>query len=565
MIFHDILVIGGGLAGLRAAIAAAEKKVDVGIVTKLYPPRSHSGQAQGGINAALANNPKAADDTPEKHGFDTVKGSDYLADQETSIYLTQQAPEAIFEIEHWGCPFSRTEEGKIAQRPFGGAGYPRTCYGTDKTGHYILQTLFEQTIKHDIKTYNEWLVIALAKDVDTCCGVVVLNMHTGELQAIGANAVIFATGGSGRMYGNSTNAITSTAFGVAMPYWAGIPLKDMEFIQFHPTSLYPSNILMTEGCRGEGGILVNKDGDRFMEKYAPKAMELGPRDIVARGVQTEILEGRGFEDAYVYLDLRHLGKAKIMERLPGIREITMDFNGLDPIKEPIPIQPGTHYCMGGIDTDIDGASPLPGFYAAGECSCGSVHGANRLGGNSLLETVVFGKRAGASAAEYVKDKAKQPRDNALQRALKREEENLNRLLKSGGNENPYAINAELRKLMPEKAGLFRDEKLMTEGLEQIRGLKQRFEKIRPVASGSKFNFDKTWALEIKGNLDVAEAVMAGGLARRESRGSHFRTDFSKRDDANFLKHTIATYTPEGPKLSYRDVQITKYQPEERKY
>jgi succinate dehydrogenase / fumarate reductase flavoprotein subunit len=565
MIFHDILVIGGGLAGLRAAIAAAEKKVDVGIVTKLYPPRSHSGQAQGGINAALANNPKAADDTPEKHGFDTVKGSDYLADQETSIYLTQQAPEAIFEIEHWGCPFSRTEEGKIAQRPFGGAGYPRTCYGTDKTGHYILQTLFEQTIKHDIKTYNEWLVIALAKDVDACCGVVVLNMHTGELQAIGANAVIFATGGSGRMYGNSTNAITSTAFGVAMPYWAGIPLKDMEFIQFHPTSLYPSNILMTEGCRGEGGILVNKDGDRFMEKYAPKAMELGPRDIVARGVQTEILEGRGFEDAYVYLDLRHLGKAKIMERLPGIREITMDFNGLDPIKEPIPIQPGTHYCMGGIDTDIDGASPLPGFYAAGECSCGSVHGANRLGGNSLLETVVFGKRAGASAAEYVKDKAKQPRDNALQRALKREEENLNRLLKSGGNENPYAINAELRKLMPEKAGLFRDEKLMTEGLEQIRGLKQRFEKIRPVASGSKFNFDKTWALEIKGNLDVAEAVMAGGLARRESRGSHFRTDFSKRDDANFLKHTIATYTPEGPKLSYRDVQITKYQPEERKY
>ena len=565
MIFHDILVIGGGLAGLRAAIAAAEKKVDVGIVTKLYPPRSHSGQAQGGINAALANNPKAADDNPEKHGFDTVKGSDYLADQETSIYLTQRAPEAIFEIEHWGCPFSRTEEGKIAQRPFGGAGYPRTCYGTDKTGHYILQTLFEQTIKHNIKTYNEWLVIALAKDVDTCCGVVVLNMHTGELQAMGANAVIFATGGSGRMYGNSTNAITSTAFGVAMPYWAGIPLKDMEFIQFHPTSLYPSNILMTEGCRGEGGILVNKDGERFMEKYAPKAMELGPRDIVARGVQTEILEGRGFEDAYVYLDLRHLGKAKIMERLPGIREITLDFNGLDPIKEPIPIQPGTHYCMGGIDTDIDGASPVPGFYAAGECSCGSVHGANRLGGNSLLETVVFGKRAGASAAEYVKDKAKQPRDNALQRALKREDENLNRLLKSGGNENPYTINAELRKLMPEKAGLFRDEKLMTEGLAQIKTLKERFKKIRPIASGSKFNFDKTWALEIKGNLDVAEAVMAGGLARKESRGSHFRTDFSKRDDANFLKHTIATYTPEGPKLSYRDVQITKYQPEERKY
>ncbi len=565
MIFHDILVIGGGLAGLRAAIAAAEKKVDVGIITRLYPPRSHSGQAQGGINAALANNPKAADDNPEKHGFDTVKGSDYLADQETSIFMTEQAPEAIFEIEHWGCPFSRTEEGKIAQRPFGGAGYPRTCYGTDKTGHYILQTLFEQTIKHNVKTYNEWMVIALAKDVDACCGVIALNMHTGELQAIGANAVIFATGGSGRMYGNSTNGITSTAFGVAIPYWAGVPLKDIEFVQFHPTSLYPSNILMTEGCRGEGGTLINKDGERFMEKYAPKAMELGPRDIVARAIMTEIREGRGFEDAFVHLDLRHLGRAKIMERLPGIREITLDFIGLDPIEEPIPIQPGTHYCMGGIDANVDGATPLAGLYAAGECACISVHGANRLGGNSLLDTVVFGKRAGAVAADFVKDKPKQPRTNALDRSLKKEQEMLDQMEKSKGQENPYALNAELNKLMPLKAGLFRDEKMMTEGLEKIKALKERFQKIRPVVSGSSFNLDKTWVLEIKGNLDVAEALMAGALARKESRGSHFRTDFSKRDDANFLKHTLATYTPEGAKLSYRDVQITKYQPVERKY
>jgi succinate dehydrogenase / fumarate reductase flavoprotein subunit len=390
-------------------------------------------------------------------------------------------------------------------------------------------------------------------------------MHTGELHAIGANAVIFATGGSGRMYGNSTNGIPSTAFGVAIPYWAGAPLKDMEFVQFHPTSLYPSNILMTEGCRGEGGILVNKDGDRFMEKYAPKAMELGPRDIVARGIMTEIREGRGFEDAYVHLDLRQLGKAKIMERLPGIREITLDFIGLDPIEKPIPIQPGTHYCMGGIDTNIDAATPLPGLYAAGECSCAGIHGANRLGGNSLLDTVVFGKRAGAVAADYVKDKPKQPRTNALDRALKKEEEMLDRMQKSKGKENPYALNAELNKLMPLKAGLFRDEELMTDGLKQIKALKERFKKIRPVASGSKFNFDQIWTLEIKGNLDVAEALMAGALARKESRGSHFRTDFSKRDDANFLKHTIATYTPEGPKLSYRDVQITKYQPVERKY
>ncbi len=565
MIFHDVLVIGGGLAGLRAAIAAAEKKVDVGIVTKLYPPRSHSGQAQGGINAALANNPKAADDTPEKHGFDTVKGSDYLADQETSIFMTQQAPEAIFEIEHWGCPFSRTEEGKIAQRPFGGAGYPRTCYGTDKTGHYILQTLFEQTIKHDVKTYNEWVVIALVKDADACCGVITLNMHSGEVQAIGANAVIFGTGGSARMYGNTTNALTSTAFGIAIPYWAGVPLKDMEFVQFHPTSLYPSNILMTEGCRGEGGIMVNNKGERFMSKYAPKAMELGPRDIVARGVMTEILEGRGFEESYVHLDLTHLGKDKIMERLPGIREITLDFNGLDPIKDPIPIQPGTHYCMGGIDTSIDGATPLAGFYAAGECACVSCHGANRLGGNSLLDGVVFGKRAGAAAADYVKDKPKQPRKEALDRAFKREQEMLDQMQKSNGTENPYTINAELSKLMPLKAGLFRDEKLMSSGLQEIKALKERFKKIRPVSPGSSFNFDKIWVLEIKGNLDVAEALMAGGLARKESRGGHYRTDFDKRDDKNFLKHTIATFAPEGPRLSYSHVQITKYQPVERKY
>ena len=565
MIFHDVLVIGGGLAGLRAAIAAAEKKVDVGIVTKLYPPRSHSGQAQGGINAALANNPKAADDNPEKHGFDTIKGSDYLADQESSVFLTQQAPEAIFEIEHWGCPFSRTEEGKIAQRPFGGAGYPRTCYGTDKTGHYILQTLFEQTIKHDIKTYNEWVVIALVKDADACCGVITLNMHSGEVQAIGANAVIFATGGSARMYGNTTNALTSTAFGIAIPYWAGVPLKDMEFVQFHPTSLYPSNILMTEGCRGEGGIMVNNKGERFMSKYAPKAMELGPRDIVARGVMTEILEGRGFEESYVHLDLTHLGKDKIMERLPGIREITLDFNGLDPIKDPIPIQPGTHYCMGGIDTTIDGATSLAGFYAAGECACVSCHGANRLGGNSLLDGVVFGKRAGAAAADYVKDKPKQPRKEALDRAFKREQEMLDQMQKSDGTENPYTINAELSKLMPLKAGLFRDEKLMSSGLQEIKALKERFKKIRPVSPGSSFNFDKIWVLEIKGNLDVAEALMAGGLARKESRGGHYRTDFDKRNDKNFLKHTLASFTPEGPRLSYSHVQITKYQPVERKY
>ena len=565
MIFHDILIVGGGLAGLRAAIEASLAKKDVALVSKIHPVRSHSGAAQGGINAALANNEQAKDDTPEKHGFDTIKGSDYLADQEASIMMTSAGPEVIFEMEHWGCPFSRTPEGKVAQRPFGGAGYPRTCYGADKTGHYILQTLYEQTVKQNVRFYEEWIVTALVKENDTCCGVIALDLRSGELVAMGANAVIFATGGSGRMYGNTTNALTSTCLGVAMPYWAGVPLKDMEFIQFHPTSLYPNNILMTEGCRGEGGILVNKDGDRFMRKYAEKAMELAPRDIVSRSITTEILEGRGFEDSYVYLDLRHLGRAKIMERLPGIREITLDFIGLDPIEKPIPIQPGMHYTMGGIDTNIDGQSPLKGFFAAGECACVSVHGANRLGGNSLLETVVFGKRAGAEAAEYVKNLPKTPKTSPLDSALKKGEKNLSELLSSNGKENPYRLNLELRKLMPEKAGIFRTEKGMAEGLSQIKALKERLKKCRPISSSKRYNYDKMWMLELKGNLDIAEVVLAGALARKESRGSHSRRDFPQRDDVNWLKHTLATYTPEGPKLSYKDAQITKYKPEERKY
>ncbi|KPK99017.1 MAG: hypothetical protein AMJ90_09725 [candidate division Zixibacteria bacterium SM23_73_2] len=566
MLFHEVLVIGGGLAGLRAAIEIAKMGQEVAIISKIHPMRSHSGEAQGGINASLANVEKSKDDSKEKHWYDTVKGSDFLADQDASEILTASAPEAIFEMEHWGCPFSRTPEGKIAQRPFGGAGFPRTCYATDKTGLYLLQTVWEQNIKHNVKVYEEWVVLGLATEDGKCCGVILMDLRSGELVAMGANAVIFATGGIGRIYANTTNAITNTGFAISIPYWVGVPLKDMEFIQFHPTSLARTHILMTEGCRGEGGYLRNKDGERFMSKYvSEKVMELGPRDIVARSIQTEINEGRGFPDGTVHLDLTHLGAKKIMERLPGIRDICMNFIGIDPIYEPIPITPGTHYIMGGIDTDKNGQTPMEGFFAAGECACVSTHGANRLGGNSLLETVVFGWRAGEKAAESVKGKDKKAKTKALEDALKREQDNIQNFKKLSGKENPYKIKDELAEMMVKSFGLFRKEEDMKTGLDEIMKLKERFKNIRGAFGGKVFNLDLLSFYEIKANLDVAEVLAISAIARKETRGSHYRTDFNKRDDQNWLKHTIATYSPEGPQLSYKPVTITKFQPEERKY
>ena len=566
MIFHDVLIIGGGLAGLRAAVEAARAKADVAVISKIHPMRSHSGEAQGGINASLANVEKGKDDNPEKHCYDTIKGSDFLGDQNAAEILTGMAQKVIFEMEHWGCPFSRTPEGKIAQRPFGGAGYPRTCYATDKTGLYLLQTAYEQTIKHNVKFYDEWVVFSLAYKDNTCYGVIAMDLTSGELQAIGANAVIFTTGGIGRIYSNTTNAFTNTGLAVAIPYWAGVPLKDAEFIQFHPTSLAKTHILMTEGCRGEGGHLKNKDGERFMSRYvSEKVMELGPRDIVARSIQTEINEGRGFPDGTVHLDLTHLGAKKIMERLPGIRDICMNFIGIDPIYEPIPITPGTHYIMGGIDTDKNGQTPMEGFFAAGECACVSTHGANRLGGNSLLETVVFGWRAGEKAAESVKGKDKKAKTKALEDALKREQDNIQNFKKLSGKENPYKIKDELAEMMVKSFGLFRKEEDMKTGLDEIMKLKERFKNIRGAFGGKVFNLDLLSFYEIKANLDVAEVLAISAIARKETRGSHYRTDFNKRDDQNWLKHTIATYSPEGPQLSYKPVTITKFQPEERKY
>jgi succinate dehydrogenase / fumarate reductase flavoprotein subunit len=564
--YHQVLIVGGGLAALRAAIEAKEAGLDVAVMTRVHPVRSHSVAAQGGVNAALANAEKGRDDTIEKHAFDTVKGSDFLADQPAAITMTADAPLRIYEMEHWGCPFSRTDEGKIAQRPFGGAGYPRTCYAADKTGHALLHTMYEQAVKRNIKIYEEWTVLSLVIDGGVCRGVIALNLRDGDLVPVGADAVIFGTGGTGRVYGRSTNSIIVTGSGMAVAYYAGVPLKDMEFIQFHPTSLFGNNVLITEGARGEGGYLRNANGERFMEKYAPKAMELGPRDIVARSIQTEINEGRGFPGGYVHLDLTHLGAKKILERLPAIRDISINFVGVDPIEKPIPIQPGQHYSMGGIDTDADGATVIKGFYAAGECACVSVHGANRLGGNSLLETIVFGQRSGAHAAGYVRGGGKGgPDERLLREHLHRMRERWEDLRAADGPEDPAAIRDLMKETMIEKVGIFRDEAQMSEAVEAIKKLQERYRRIHVGYRGRRFNLDLLRTYELGMKLDLAEIIAKGALNRQESRGSHARTDYKERDDANWLKHTMAHHTPDGPRFDFKAVEVTKWQPEARRY
>ncbi len=575
MRYHDVIVVGGGLAGLRAALEVNMHNLRVGILSKVYPVRSHSVAAQGGVNAPLGNHPRGSHDSWERHAFDTVKGSDYLADQDAAVRMAKEASERIIEMEHWGCPFSRTPEGKIAQRPFGGAGFPRTCFATDKTGHTLLLTLFEQIVKYEqaaergeLQVYNEWLVTRLVVEDGICRGVIAVELATGALEAFKADAVIFATGGAGRLYPSSTNAMINTGMGMAVPYWAGIPLKDMEFIQFHPTTLYGSNILMTEGCRGEGGYLTNNAGERFLTNYpnSRKAMEVAPRDIVARNMMSEILEGRGFENAYLNLDLRHLGEEKIATRLPGIREICRKFLGIDPVDEPIPVQPGQHYTMGGIDVNTDGASKVNGFYAAGEAACVSVHGANRLGGNSLLETIVFGKIAGAHACEYVGGKTDAGAgDKALEEALAQEEEKIRELLGSDGSEDPTVIKEEMHRQMNENVGIFRTKEGLRQASEKLDELRERYNSIRLKHTGRRYNYDLMWNIELKGSLDVARAVVAGSLAREESRGSQFRLDFPERNDDKFLQHTLAYHTADGPRLEYSDVTLGYFEPKERTY
>jgi len=566
MISHDVLVVGGGLAGLRSALEVAKSGIDVAIISRVHPVRSHSVAAQGGINAALGNAEDGRDDTTERHTYDTVKGSDFLADQDASALMCDMAPEIVYEMEYWGTPFSRFSDGRIAQRPFGGGGFPRTCYASDRTGHALLHTLYEQSLKGKIKLYEEWLVLSLAVKDNTIHGLVAINKITGDLEIFPSKAVVFATGGYGRVYKKSTNALINTGSGIAIAYRAGVPIKDLEFVQFHPTTLFGTNILITEGARGEGGYLLNNRGERFMERYAPEALELAPRDIVARSIQTEIDEGRGLFDSYVHLDLRHLGAEKIKSRLPGIREIAMDFAGIDPIEKPIPIQPSQHYSMGGIDTDINGATVVNGLFAAGECACVSVHGANRLGGNSLLETIVFGKISGASAARYVRETSSSSNNEVLQDTLKSADARIQQLCQNRCNsERQFVIREEMRLALDENLGLFREEKSVAECLKKIRELKERAQHISVKSEVRYLNQELYNAIELGYMLDLAELIAIGALRRQESRGSHFRLDYPKRDDQNWLKHTMACYTDEKPEIRFKNVTITKYEPEERKY
>ncbi len=565
MLTHDLLIVGGGLAGLSAALSA-DPRLKVAVISKVHPLRSHSVAAQGGINAALANHPDATDDTWEKHAFDTVKGSDYLADQDAAELLCRRAVPAIYELDHWGAPFSRFAGGTIAQRPFGGAGFPRTCYAADRTGQILLHTLYEQAVRRNISFYDEWLVTDIIVRDRKLLGLVAYDLAGGEIIPLRAKAAIFATGGYGRVYLRSTNAYINFGSGIGMAYKAGIPLKDMEFVQFHPTSLYGKNILISEAARGEGGYLVNAKGRRFMEDYASKTMELAPRDIVARSIQTEIDKGNGFENEYVHLDLRHLGREKIIQRLPGIRDICIHFAGLDPIDRPIPIQPAQHYSMGGIDVDATCASPIEGFFAAGECACISVHGANRLGGNSLLESIVFGKIAGESASRYLRGgpaEAGGGRETAeAARALM---SRMRSVHEREAGENVFQLLNRLKRLMSDTAGIFRDAPTLVRGLEELAELREAYRRVFIYGTCGRYCQEMVVLVEFEHMLEIADVILLGALKREETRGSHFRTDFPTRDDASWLKHTIVTRSEKGPEFTYRDVQIGRYAPQERKY
>ncbi len=565
MIEHKAIVVGGGLAGMRAAIELKERGVDVALLSMLHPVRSHSGAAQGGINAPLGHAEKGKDDNWERHAFDTVKGGDYLGDQDAVEVLAKEASEHIFQLDHWGVPFSRTETGQIAQRPFGGTDFPRTCYATDKTGHYLLQTLYERCLKEGLVVYPERLLLDLVVQDGKVSGFIAFNLIAGSLETYYSRHIVLAVGGVGRIYDRSTNALINTGYAMYLAYRAGITLKDMEFIQFHPTTLYGTNILITEGARGEGGYLWNNQNKRFMQDYAPRLMELAPRDIVARAMQTEIDAGRAYQGEYLHLDIRHLGAEKIMERLPGIRELCVDFAGIDPIKEQIPVQPGQHYTMGGIETNLWGETNVKGIYAAGECACVSVHGANRLGGNSLMDCIVFGKRAGERVALKLQEEDAKKDLSALAEAYTKVQARIKAVIEGRGREDPSLIRESMRQLMFQKVGIFRENDVLGEALNEVRTLKDRYKALRPGPGGLVYNLDLIRNLELEGQLDLAQIITMGALARQESRGSHFRREFPQRDDVNWFKHTMVRYSDGGPLMSYSPVRITSWPPQVREY
>ncbi|NPA31302.1 MAG: FAD-dependent oxidoreductase [Chloroflexi bacterium] len=592
---YDVVVVGAGGAGLMAALYASQR-ARTAVISKLYPTRSHTGAAQGGIGAALGN---MEEDHPEWHTYDTVKGSDYLGDQDAIEFMCYQAPDIVYELEHMGLPFSRTPEGLIAQRPFGGhtnniTGKPvrRACYAADRTGHMILQTLYQQGIKHGLTFYDEFQMLDLIMVNGKAAGVVALEIATGEIHIFHAKAVILATGGWGRVWEITSNAFTLTGDGAAIVLRKGLPLEDMEFYQFHPTGIYKLGILITEGVRGEGGVLINDKGERFMERYAPTVKDLASRDVVSRAIYIEIREGRGINgQRYVYLDVRPetvnkyaaidgrtrpdgspyvVTAEELLAKLPDIIDFCRTYLGIDPVTEPIPVQPTAHYAMGGIPTNIkaevladEKGTVVPGLYAAGETACVSVHGANRLGTNSLLDIVVFGKQAGIHAAEYAEGADFEPLpDDAADFARAQ----LEAILNSQGSERIADIATEMKRVMMDHVGVFRTAEGMQQALDKIRELKARFKYIHIDDRGKTFNTELLSAWELGNLLDLAEVTTISALARTESRGAHSREDYPKRDDENWLKHTLAWMHPDGQvELRYKPVVITKYQPKERVY
>jgi fumarate reductase flavoprotein subunit len=565
---HDVLIVGGGLAGLRAAIAAVstDPTLSVAMVSKVYPMRSHTVSAEGGC-AAVMREP----DSFESHAFDTVKGSDYLADQDAVEVFVREAPLEVIQLEHWGCPWNRDPDGRVSVRPFGGMTTWRTCFAADKSGFHMLHTIFQTSLQHaQIRRYDEFFVTSLIAEDGRCEGVIGFDMKTGEIQPITAKAVILATGGNGRIYAFTTNGNICTGDGMALAYRAGVGLKDMEFVQFHPTGMPSTGILITEAVRGEGGYLVNADGERFCARYVPNKMELGPRDIISRAMVTEFEAGRGFRGPYgdyMHLDVRHLGEEVIDRKLPFMRELGLEYMGIDIVVDPIPVRPVEHYMMGGVDADISGATPMPGLYAAGECANVGLNGANRLGSNSLPECLVFGAAAGRAAARWARE-AKLATANPVAGLVRDEQRRIQQtyLERAQGYDRVGVIREDLQKAMDRNVAVFRT----LDGLEEMAAglprLRERLARAQLDDHSRAFNTELAQALELEFMLDGAETIVHSALARKESRGSHARRDFPERDDERFLAHTLAYRRPgEPPRLEYHPVRITNWKPQARTY